>query len=92
MSPLDVLGIGIDIVDEREFGKTAENERALARIFSERELSDCRGRDQDRVSALARRFAGKEAVVKASGKAVGALYSVEFALVSDSSSDAPSMS
>ena len=72
-----ICKIGVDIVNESEFKGMACDERALGKVFSERELEDCRSRGQDYHGALARRFAGKEAVVKAWGKGVGDLSAIE---------------
>jgi phosphopantetheine--protein transferase-like protein len=69
--------IGIDIVNEQDFLQILNNEQVLAKVFSKRELLDCRNKAEDYNSALARRFAAKEAVIKAWGKAVGNLAEIE---------------
>jgi phosphopantetheine--protein transferase-like protein len=69
--------IGIDIVNEQDFLQILNNEQVLAKVFSKRELLDCRNKIEDYNTALARRFAAKEAVVKAWGQAVGNLAEIE---------------
>ena len=77
MSASSRLRIGIDIVDEKELRALARDERALAKVFTPRELSACETRGEDRHAALARRFAAKEALVKAWGRPVGNLAAIE---------------
>ncbi len=62
--------IGIDIVAESELIALSGNEAALKRVFTAREIDDCRSRGQDAITALARRFAAKEALMKACQRVV----------------------
>ncbi len=57
--------VGVDIVEIERVGRLLRQhgERFLARVYTEAEVRHCRGR----VSELAARFAGKEAVLKALG-------------------------
>ena len=57
--------IGIDIVAESELIELSRNDAALKRVFTAREIDDCVNRGQDATTALARRFAAKEALMKA---------------------------
>jgi holo-[acyl-carrier protein] synthase len=63
-----IRGLGIDLVDTARFARAlaAHGERFERRVFTERELRDCRDR-RDRTLALAARFAAKEACFKALG-------------------------
>jgi holo-[acyl-carrier protein] synthase len=56
------LRIGIDLVDVGDVRDSlrVHGERYLQRIFTEREIEDCRGRPE----RLAERFAAKEAALK----------------------------
>jgi len=79
----EVLGIGLDLVevDRIERAVARWGDSFLSRVFTPREIADCRmdrltrpgdpapvGRDGFRSEALATRFAAKEAVFKALGR------------------------
>ncbi len=75
-----IAGIGVDIVDLERFGRAiARTPRLLTRLFAESE------RDLP-VYSLAARFAAKEAVVKALGRADG-VVAVDIEIVSDAHGD-----
>jgi holo-[acyl-carrier protein] synthase len=61
-----VISVGIDIVEIRRIESAVNRgrERFLRRVYTETELKTCRGR----LSSLASRFAGKEAVIKVLGE------------------------
>lgn len=63
-----ILGIGTDIVDIRRIEKLIQQHgaRFLQRVFTPVEREKCEGR-KDSASAYAKRFAAKEAFVKALG-------------------------
>lgn len=63
-----VKGIGIDVVDIDRIRKAGEKwkEPFLKKLFTERELSYCNGKNNPWAS-LAGRFAAKEAIMKALG-------------------------
>ena len=63
-----IVGVGIDLieVDRLDRALARHGTRLEKRIFTRRELEDCRAR-ADRVQALAARFAAKEACLKALG-------------------------
>jgi len=71
------IRVGIDLTDERHLRGMLSNRRALERTFTPKELADCLRRGQDATPALARRFAAKEALIKASGQPVGRLVHIE---------------
>ncbi len=64
-----ILKTGIDIIETQRIQAALDRhgERFLKRVFSEREIMECRGR----ADALAVRFAAKEAVSKALGTGIG---------------------
>jgi holo-[acyl-carrier protein] synthase len=63
-----ILGIGTDLVDIRRIEKLIEQHgpRFLHRVFTLYEREKCDGR-KDRAASFAKRFAAKEAFVKALG-------------------------
>lgn len=61
-----ICGVGSDIIEIDRVKKAAAGEGFLKRVFTDQEISLCR-RKPDFFAALAVRFAGKEAVVKALG-------------------------
>lgn len=63
-----IVGIGVDVVDLARFRSALERHdgRFEARVFTAAEIAACAGR-ADRESALAGRFAAKEACLKALG-------------------------
>lgn len=67
-----ILGLGNDIIEIERIRKTLERHgnRFLDRIFTEKEQRYCL-RYRDPASALAARFAAKEAVAKALGTGIG---------------------
>ena len=66
---MKILGSGIDIIEVSRFRQVVRRggTHFLKRVFSERELSQVKGR-KDPYEGLAARFAVKEAVVKAFGR------------------------
>jgi holo-[acyl-carrier protein] synthase len=68
-----IVGIGIDLVDVGRFRAALRRhgERLERRVFTGAEIVDCSGR-ADRATALAARFAAKEACIKALGAGEGA--------------------
>ena len=69
--------IGIDIVAESELVELSRNDAALKRVFTAREIDDCLNRGQDAVAAFARRFAAKEALMKACRRVVDSPSRIE---------------
>ena len=70
-----VLETGVDIVEIPRVGELVRRygERFRARVYTDREWSDCAGR----VASLAARFAAKEATIKALGSREPALHEIE---------------
>jgi len=66
--------VGVDIVEIGRIRRAVERwgERFLGRVFTEREISYCSGRNGLRYPSLAVRFAAKEAASKALGLGRGA--------------------
>lgn len=66
MEMIQVVGIGIDIVDINRFKKLKliKKSKFLNRIFTKRELDYCFSR-KNIAPSLATKYAGKEAVIKA---------------------------
>lgn len=64
-----ILKTGIDIIEIRRIQTALDRhgERFLKRVFTEKEILECRGR----ANALAVRFAAKEAAAKALGTGIG---------------------
>src|SRR5512135_1807384 len=64
-----ILKTGIDIIEIRRIQTAIDRhgERFLKRVFTEKEILECRGR----ADALAVRFAAKEAASKALGTGIG---------------------
>ena len=63
-----IIGIGLDIVDNRRIKKTIDNfgKKFKKRCFSDNEIKLCESREQE-VNSFAKRYAAKEACAKALG-------------------------
>lgn len=61
-----IIGIGTDLIEIARLEKSIGKPAFLKRIFSEKELELCDGK-QSRLQSLAARFAAKEAFMKALG-------------------------
>ena len=64
---MNIIGIGVDIVDISRIEKAAASKRFLSRCFSENELKEFENKS---ITFLAGRFAGKEAVSKTFGTGI----------------------
>jgi holo-[acyl-carrier protein] synthase len=64
-----ILGIGLDIVEIPRLRQAVEKRGRvfLNKVFTKRELKDCRGKKKGQWASLAGRWAAKEAVYKAVG-------------------------
>lgn len=60
-------GVGIDIIETERIGRAIANPRFVARVFTDHEAQDCRGRGRPE-QRFAGRFAAKEAIIKALGR------------------------
>jgi holo-[acyl-carrier protein] synthase len=62
-------GIGIDIIEVERVAQAIRSERFVTRVFTSHEMTECRGRGCPE-QRFAGRFAAKEAVAKALGRAL----------------------
>src|ERR1700744_6468150 len=65
---MDILGIGTDIIECPRIGRMIEQhgELSLRRVYTEREIRYCQSR-KHAIEHFARRWAAKEAILKAIG-------------------------
>ena len=63
---MNLIGNGIDIVDNLRIKKAIKNQKFIKRIFSKVEI-DASKKIRNKISFFAKRFAAKEAFVKALG-------------------------
>ncbi|MEA3407498.1 MAG: holo-ACP synthase [Chloroflexota bacterium] len=76
-----MLSVGVDIIRIARIERAVDRwgDRFLQRIYTDRELSYCRGR----IPELAARFAGKEAVSKALGTGIKGIFWFEMEILGD---------
>ena len=87
--PLPILpSLGIDLIEVERIRKKLDDDSFLARIFTERERSECLRRAKPEES-LAARWAAKEAVAKALGVGIGKYLSWQDIEVLDGHGKAP---
>ena len=84
------IAIGTDIVEMKRIADALERQgdKFLQRILTDSEIAEYRGRGNS-VAFLAKRFAAKEAVVKALGTGIGRGISFQHLIVSNNSEGAP---
>ena len=63
---MQILGVGVDIVEKSRIKKSLKNELFIKRIFTNLEISLAKNK-KDKVSYYANRFAAKEAFSKSIG-------------------------
>jgi len=63
---MQILGVGVDIVEKSRIKKSLKNELFIKRIFTNSEISLAKNK-KDKVSYYANRFAAKEAFSKSIG-------------------------
>ena len=63
---MQILGTGVDIVENLRIKKSLMNKSFISRIFSNSEISSCK-KVKDKTAYYAKRFAAKEAFAKAIG-------------------------
>ena len=61
-----IVGIGVDIIENKRIQKSLKKKEFLNRIFTQKEIKKSQ-KIKDKVSYFAKRFAAKEAFVKALG-------------------------
>jgi phosphopantetheine--protein transferase-like protein len=75
------IRVGVDIANEGDFARIWNKSAVLEKMFTRREIEVCARQEADSVAALTRRFAAKEAVIKACGKDISVAPQIE--IVSD---------
>ena len=63
---MNIIGNGVDIVKNQRIQKALKNKNFLSRIYSKKEISESK-KIKNKVNFFAKRFAAKEAFVKAIG-------------------------
>ena len=63
---MKVLGIGVDIIENKRFKNAVKNTKFTNRIYSVNELNQS-SKSKDKIGYFAKRFAAKEAFAKALG-------------------------
>ena len=63
---MNIIGNGVDIIENRRIKKSIKNEKFIKRIYSNSEIIDSK-KTQNKINFFAKRFAAKEAFVKAIG-------------------------
>ena len=63
---MKIIGVGVDIVDNKRIKKSIRNEQFISRIFSKKEISQSK-KIKDKTNYFSKRFAGKESLSKALG-------------------------
>ena len=63
---MNIIGNGVDIVDNRRIGKLINNNNFIKRIFTKNEIKSSKHK-VNKVNYFAKRYAAKEAFVKALG-------------------------
>jgi holo-[acyl-carrier protein] synthase len=66
---MNIIGNGVDIVENRRIAKSMKNNSFLYRIFTKNEINQSR-KIKDKINFFAKRFAAKEAFVKALGTGI----------------------
>ncbi len=66
---MNIIGNGVDIVENRRIAKSLKNNGFLYRIFTKNEINQSR-KIKDKINFFAKRFAAKEAFVKALGTGI----------------------
>jgi holo-[acyl-carrier protein] synthase len=72
---MNILGNGIDIVENSRIEKSIKNEKFIKRIFSQHEIKASK-KTKNKTNFFAKRFAAKEAFVKSIGS--GFRYGINF--------------
>lgn len=63
---MKILGIGVDIIDNKRIRKSITNKAFIKRIFTSKEILNSRSQ-KNKTNYFAKRFAAKESFVKALG-------------------------
>ena len=63
---MKIIGVGVDIIDNNRIKKSIKNQNFIKRVYTTKEINNSKS-VKNRVSFFAKRFAAKEAFVKALG-------------------------
>ncbi len=63
---MKIIGVGVDIIDNKRVKKLINNKKFISRIFSDQELSKSK-KLKNKTNYFAKRFAAKESLAKAIG-------------------------
>ncbi len=63
---MKIIGLGVDIVDNKRIKKSIKNKQFISRIFSKKEINQSR-KIKDKTNYFSKRFAAKESLSKAIG-------------------------
>tara|TARA_B100001029_G_scaffold168028_1_gene161725 strand:+ start:1272 stop:1655 length:384 start_codon:yes stop_codon:yes gene_type:complete len=63
---MKILGIGVDIIENKRFSKLIKNKKFISRVFSNKEIILSK-RKKNKTNYFAKRFAAKEAFSKSIG-------------------------
>ena len=80
---MNIIGNGVDIVDNKRIEKLLLNNNFLNRIFTNSEIKSSK-KSQNKINFFAKRFAAKEAFSKAFGTGLGrGIYFNEIIILND---------
>ena len=63
---MNIIGIGVDIVDNTRIKKSIKNKNFISRVFSKKEINQSK-KVKDKTNYYSKRFAAKESLSKAIG-------------------------
>ena len=63
---MKIIGVGVDIVDNKRIKKSIKNKQFISRIFSKKEINQSK-KFTDKINYFSKRFAAKESLSKAIG-------------------------
>ena len=63
---MNIIGVGVDIVDNTRIKKSIKNKNFISRVFSKKEINQSK-KVKDKTNYYSKRFAAKEAFSKATG-------------------------
>jgi len=63
---MKIIGVGVDIVDNKRIKKSIKNKKFISRVFSKKEINQSK-KIKDKTNYFSKRFAAKESLSKAIG-------------------------
>ena len=63
---MKIIGVGVDIVDNKRIKKSIRNKQFISRLFSKKEIKQSK-KIIDKINYFSKRFAAKESLSKAIG-------------------------